>query len=265
MATLIRDGEIAARVAEWEAAREAERKLLQAKLASINNTTTVTKDGQSTHPLHHHHNHRAHVHVASVVLPDPKRDPLGGTVNSDTALQSEPSSQTNSPHNGNGNHLMSVRSTSFTGPHQKDISACNQSFGSAYVGTPPQPSSTTSTPTTKTERRLEALETQMHRMRVALMNAVDENRFLRVEVDVLREALLGGAEARESAQQALELIGRRAGSQELRESVCTECLTRTRCYSCYACRSVEYCSSKCQMKNFVTHVALCRHISERAT
>uniref|UniRef100_A0A7S1QJ31 MYND-type domain-containing protein n=1 Tax=Neobodo designis TaxID=312471 RepID=A0A7S1QJ31_NEODS len=113
---------------------------------------------------------------------------------------------------------------------------------------------------------MEALERQVEQMRTMVLNTVDENRFLRLEVDVLRDALLerDDAEAQARAENSLRLIGRRAGTRELRDqSICTNCLKRTKCFRCYACCSVEYCSSRCQMENFAAHVELCRHITER--
>lgn len=113
----------------------------------------------------------------------------------------------------------------------------------------------------RVQAKLSMLEREMHGIKSILAKLVDENRYLRLEVDVLREAVVGDAQVEES-RSALTMIGRRAGTTKLKPSVCSTCLRKKDCFACNACRSVEYCSSQCQLKNFAAHVELCRHIAE---
>ena len=190
----VRDGEVATRVQEWEAARLEEKERIAAVLAELR-----PADGTDT--------------------------ALGPVVAAPQPLAAKPHPV-----------AAALRPASPLGPSGSSSAAA-------------------------TERRLALMERQMAAMRVALANVVDENRFLRLEVDVMREATLGNT-TQEEALRALELIGRRAGTQEKKLSVCTQCLTRTACFACHACRSVEYCTSRCQMQGFGVHVALCRHITQ---
>jgi len=222
--SLIRDGEVSERVAEWEAARVAERRLIAEKLAELHPADLET----SSPPLANGGGSRG-------------GDPETPCVSLGDSVTSE------SP------RLHHV--SSYAGMSNQPNALNSLSSGSM---------STTARSSSKSDQqRLEALEKQVSRLRVGVANVTDENRFLRLEVDVLREALLGRQDP-EAAMQALQLIGRRAGTQEKRDSVCTYCLQRAPCFRCYACRSVEYCSSQCQLKSFPTHLAFCRHVTERS-
>jgi hypothetical protein len=225
--SLIRDGEVAARVAEWEAARECERRLIKDKMAGLKHGGAAANNGGACAAAEDDSPHKE-FDSASV-------SPGADSISSDFVH----------------NTLVSIRA-----PQQMTQALLATTIPASLGG------GAFNSPLVKMERRLEQLDAQVGRLRVALMNTVDENRFLRLEVDVLREAVLG-SDRKEAAQQALELIGRRAGTQDLRDSVCTHCLQRARCFRCYACRSVEYCSAQCQMQGFPAHIALCRHISER--
>jgi len=214
--SLIRDGEVAERVAEWEAARVAERRLIAEKLATLHPADL----GDSTSPQLAGGSKGGEPETPCVSL-------------GDSCTSESPRLQPNA-------------STPGLRP-----------AGSLGSG------SWSSTARRAEQHRLDALEQHVHRLRVGMSNLTDENRFLRLEVDVLREAVLGRQDP-DAAMQALGLIGRRAGTQEMRASVCTHCLQRGPCFRCYACRSVEYCSAQCQLKNFPSHLALCRHVSERS-
>jgi len=280
--SLIREGEIERRVADLEARRERERQMLAEKLAVMSPSSAATDAATSDDASS---SRAGFVTPPSVVVPPPAAIPHAKDDVGSAAASTPPAA----PHSHGmyGAHMTSTEnSPSGTISPKLSIRSVNPGFrphGSSHqhgIGMPllpaqmaPSPSKLTSAhhfarkPDARPEdTRLEALERQVEQMRTMVLNTVDENRFLRLEVDVLRDALLerDDAEAQARAENSLRLIGRRAGTRELRDqSICTNCLKRTKCFRCYACCSVEYCSSRCQMENFAAHVELCRHITER--
>ena len=253
---LVKEGEVNARIAEYNAARERERQLMAQQLAELKSAASSGSGQLCQRSLS---DDAVAANDSSIV--DPSSSSLIRTTHPPALRLSDPSLRV-SP--------FRTVTSSGTSPAESPL---RRGLSAPVVGgstSIPPPGAEGLMAAARTERRVDALERHVNQLKMLLMNCADENRFLRLEVDVLREAVLaspaesaagGDPNRRAEAIVALELIGRRGGTLEYRDSVCTHCLQKCPCFRCYACRSVEYCSARCQMRDFASHIPLCRHIN----
>lgn len=110
--------------------------------------------------------------------------------------------------------------------------------------------------------RLGRVEDTVAKLAKALTVTLEENRALRLEVNVLRDAVKAPREVAEATSTsrlaaAVDDIGTYGERAARRDAVCDVCLTRGQCFRCPYCRSADYCSSACEAAGSATHKAVC--------